>query len=122
MKDKVTTRIANERLKELIEFTQNTHGSIKEITKRLSKRTKKQWNRENVERWLHKDPEKRSQPLLGVGILLIQIGRELIAEHNRCHADRDGECCWQHCPQLRDGEPAKTGRHCPLDKIEDEGE
>lgn len=32
-----------------------------------------------------------------------------------CHADRDGDCDWSECPQTRDGEPAKTGRHCPLD-------
>jgi len=31
-----------------------------------------------------------------------------------CHAARDGECGWEHCPQLRDGEPAKSGRTCPL--------
>ena len=33
-----------------------------------------------------------------------------------CHADRDGECDWPLCPQLRDNEPKMTGRHCPLDK------
>lgn len=32
-----------------------------------------------------------------------------------CHADRDGECKWRRCPQLRDGEPEKSGRHCPID-------
>lgn len=35
---------------------------------------------------------------------------------NGCHASLgDGECFWQHCPQLRDNEPARSGRHCPLD-------
>jgi protein gp37 len=33
----------------------------------------------------------------------------------RCHADRDGDCNHPGCPQIRDGEPIKTGRHCPLD-------
>ncbi len=33
-----------------------------------------------------------------------------------CHASRgDGECNWARCPQIQEGEPAKTGRHCPLD-------
>lgn len=32
-----------------------------------------------------------------------------------CHSDHDGECSWASCPQLRDGEPVKSGRHCPLD-------
>ncbi len=39
-----------------------------------------------------------------------------------CHANRDGECDWKDCPQLRDGEPPKSGRHCPLDTDEDEEE
>jgi len=32
-----------------------------------------------------------------------------------CHAGSDGDCSWAECPQLRDGEPIKSGRHCPLD-------
>lgn len=38
----------------------------------------------------------------------------------RCAASRDGECAHRDCPQLRDNEPGKTGRHCPLDVSEDE--
>lgn len=34
---------------------------------------------------------------------------------NSCRASLDGECGWSGCPQLRDGEPKATGRHCPLD-------
>lgn len=39
---------------------------------------------------------------------------------SHCHGGRDGECYWKHCPQLRDHEPAATGRHCPLDQLEEE--
>lgn len=44
------------------------------------------------------------------------------AKEEHCHADSDGDCVWEHCPQLRDGEPAASGRHCPLDRwsVEDE--
>lgn len=42
------------------------------------------------------------------------------SEPQRCHGASDGECIWKRCPQLRDGEPAKSGRHCPLDTREDE--
>jgi len=35
----------------------------------------------------------------------------------RCAAGRDGECGHKACPQLRDNEPAKSGRHCPLDQL-----
>lgn len=37
-----------------------------------------------------------------------------------CHADDDDYCYWPDCPQKRDGEPQKTGRHCPLDTIGDD--
>jgi hypothetical protein len=35
----------------------------------------------------------------------------------RCHADDDGDCKWQLCPQNRDKEPATSSRHCPLDRL-----
>ncbi len=38
----------------------------------------------------------------------------------RCHADRDGDCNHANCPQLRDGEPKKSGRHCPIDTWKDD--
>lgn len=37
-----------------------------------------------------------------------------------CHSDCDGNCTWTHCPQLKAGEPTKSGRHCPLD-VQHEG-
>jgi hypothetical protein len=33
---------------------------------------------------------------------------------SHCHAQNDGDCTWDACPQMRDGEPEKTGRTCPL--------
>jgi len=32
-----------------------------------------------------------------------------------CHSARDGDCDHPDCPQNSDGEPEKSGRHCPLD-------
>lgn len=40
--------------------------------------------------------------------------------NGRCQADRDGDCVHSQCPQLRDGEPKATGRHCPLDTEDDD--
>lgn len=52
-----------------------------------------------------------------------------VCHPERCHAGRDGDCIDPRCPQLRDGEPAKSGRHCPLDMddsddswLDDDGE
>ena len=38
----------------------------------------------------------------------------------RCAAGRDGDCFHPQCPQHRDGEPVKSGRHCPIDIREEE--
>lgn len=38
----------------------------------------------------------------------------------RCAAARDGECNHAQCPQLRDGEPGNSGRHCPIDNWDEE--
>ena len=46
-------------------------------------------------------------------------GESRVAVDMGCHASRDGECYWSECPQERDGEPAKSGRHCPRDTGED---
>lgn len=37
------------------------------------------------------------------------------AQLTGCAAGKDGDCAHSQCPQLRDGEPKATGRHCPLD-------
>lgn len=39
-----------------------------------------------------------------------------------CRAGKDGECNWAECPQNRDGEPAKSGRHCPGKGWGDDGD
>lgn len=39
-----------------------------------------------------------------------------------CHANLEGDCFWDACPQLRDGEPLATGRHCPIDNWKEDSE
>lgn len=50
----------------------------------------------------------------------VQVPLPLPVEYAGCHADRDGDCVWKECPQLRDGEPERSGRHCPRDNWKDE--
>jgi predicted HAD superfamily Cof-like phosphohydrolase len=42
--------------------------------------------------------------------------RVMLAEESptRCASASDGDCVHRHCPQLRDGEPRRSGRSCPL--------
>lgn len=54
------------------------------------------------------------EDFFGVGHPLTRVSARLCED-----ADCGGDRTWEECPQLRDGEPEKTGRHCPLDN-EDE--
>lgn len=45
---------------------------------------------------------------------LLTSGKPYNRGAGTCRSGQDGECNWSECPQARDGEPAKTGRHCPL--------
>lgn len=77
MKDAVTIQLSNRKLLPLIQYVREHDGAAGEVLKRLSRRTRKKWNIENVHRWLNNDPAKRTQPLFGVGLLLVKIGEEL---------------------------------------------
>lgn len=46
--------------------------------------------------------------------------RWLLRPLTSCAADDDGDCNHHECPQIRDGEPKRTGRHCPLDRRGDD--
>ena len=51
-------------------------------------------------------------------ILIIQnadIVNHLRVQMGGCRSHQDGDCTWSKCPQNKDGEPNKSGRHCPLD-------
>lgn len=56
-------------------------GMKKQLAEALRKRTGEPVPRERVERWLKTDPEKRQQPLLGSGLLLLEeFGRIMQSE------------------------------------------
>lgn len=67
---------------------------------------------------------------VGAGVLATGAKREPItraprlprADYPGCHSDNDGDCTWSGCPQLRDGEPERSGRHCPRDRRGDNEE
>jgi len=38
----------------------------------------------------------------------------LLVPIKQCASDNDGDCYHVQCPQLKDNEPSRTGRSCPL--------
>lgn len=76
MKDSetVTKRLSGQALQRLIKHVQNTRGETTAIVNELTKLTGQTQYRQNVEEWLHPDPEKRVEPRLGVGLALLIVG------------------------------------------------
>jgi len=52
--------------------------------------------------------------------LCCDLRKKSKTELKNCMAGSDGECNHPNCPQMRDGEPEKTGRFCPLPHWSDE--
>ena len=62
----------------------------------------------------------------GAAFAAIKLAQQAVKESGQvaaveiCHVHKDGECHWEQCPQLRDGEPAATRRSCPLPLVPDD--
>jgi hypothetical protein len=52
---------------------------------------------------------------------LTQYQEQLVAA-GYCMANDDDYCDWSDCPQVRDDEPKRSGRHCPRDNRGDESQ
>ena len=48
------------------------------------------------------------------GVQAVKRAMQLATPLTSCACDNDGECSHAQCPQLRDDEPARSGRSCPL--------
>lgn len=80
MKKQTPSEFGAAKLKPLIEYVHiyENRGTILELAKILSDKTGEKIYRQYVENWLHPDPEKRIEPKLGIGLLLIEEGNRLI--------------------------------------------
>jgi len=80
MKDNISSRLANAALSDLIAYRRNRRGVVKAVADRLKRRTGKTVDLSTVWSWLHTNPKKRTMPTLGTGLLLMEIGKEVMAE------------------------------------------
>lgn len=70
------TQVAERALATAIEFARE-RGRIQAIADLLSEKTGESITRQMVSRWLHPEPEKRQQPSLGYGLLLLWAVKHL---------------------------------------------
>jgi len=83
MKDEKTRKISRRALMPLIRFAAKNRGTIARIKREMDKRTGKTWSRKLVERWLAEDDARWTHPAHGTGILILEIGDEIMAKVER---------------------------------------
>jgi hypothetical protein len=80
MKNAVTIQTSNTALQPVIDYCQQHRGSTMEIRRRFCRATGREWPKNTIMRWLHRDPDRRIEPLFGSGLLLLHIGREVMRQ------------------------------------------
>lgn len=77
-----STQQADTALAPLIEYASHNPGTIARVTERMCKLTGKNVHRQLVESWLHVDPEKRVEPRLSTGLLLLKLWQQMKAKRD----------------------------------------
>lgn len=87
MNDPITKKVADKALEPLVKFRKKRPGTGAEIARELNKRTGQNWQVNKILIWLHPDPAKRRQPTFGAGLLLLEVGREIMARDQKSNGD-----------------------------------
>lgn len=69
-----TTKVSETALAELIIHCNANPGAKSELALKMTEAVGYTIQRQVVEGWMHKDPEKRVEPKLGMGIVLLRVG------------------------------------------------
>jgi len=77
---KADEKKAQAALGNLIKFAEKNPGTVVAVTNLLTKKQGVKVHRQQVECWLHSNPEKRMQPRFGMGLLLVDAGDEVMAK------------------------------------------
>lgn len=69
-----TKRVSDEALQPLIDFVNSEPGRKAELTRRMADELGSPVHRQLVEGWVHPTPDKRVEPRMGLGIILLRVG------------------------------------------------
>lgn len=80
--------VSNTALAPLIEHCNRVVGSKAELAERMSASLGYKVHRQIAEGWVHPDPAKRVEPKLGLGLVLLRIGGEMMGVKKPLHLGR----------------------------------
>src|SRR3989442_3337359 len=69
-KPKWQDRLAIAAMQPVIDAAHDRRGFVPELARKLTERTGQKFWETDVYRWLHADPERRTEPLFGLGLLI----------------------------------------------------
>ena len=69
-----TTKVSEVALADLIDYCNKTPGAKSELALKMTEAVGYTIQRQVCEGWMHKDPTKRVEPKLGMGIVLLRVG------------------------------------------------
>ena len=79
-----TTEAAAEKaLRPVRKFLFKEAGNARRLASRLTEVTGEAVYRQSIEGWVHPDPEKRVQPRLGMGLVMLETVKRLEAEDKK---------------------------------------
>ena len=80
MKRSADTKAADEFLAPVRAWVRGNHGALTKLADKISDLAGGEIHRQTLGRWLHADPEKRNQPTLGAGLLLVRAFEAVSSE------------------------------------------
>ena len=86
---------AEEGLRPVVAHYDDGPGNKSELARKLTSVTGRNITRQQIDRWLHPDPDVRMEPRLDIGLKLIRLGHEAIdtfySEHNQTETEHEDE-------------------------------
>lgn len=77
-----TKAVSDTALQPLIDFVNAENGRKAQLARLLGEAMGTEVHRQLVEGWVHPDPNKRVEPRMGLGIILLRVGGEMMG-HRR---------------------------------------
>ncbi len=83
MKSKRTSEYASAALQPIIKYIHAHKGTLAEIQREAERLSGRKFSHTQIGPYFHKDPSRRHEPLLGMGLLLLEAARNVIGDKHK---------------------------------------
>jgi hypothetical protein len=76
----ITEQLTDRDFAEVREWVKGRYGAAEALRSAFEQRTGSPFPRDTMDRWLHADEDKRTQPLYGSGVIFLDVARRVMEE------------------------------------------